>query len=67
MGLSKAMAFARSLPRASMSLFGFALPPPLFTDGAASLSIDGSYFQQTFRDFVQSSIACVGGLPTHAS
>jgi hypothetical protein len=25
-----------------------------------SLSIIGSYFQQTYRDFVQSSIACVG-------
>jgi hypothetical protein len=32
-----------------------------------SLSIIGSYFQQTYRDFVQSSIACVAGLPTRAS
>jgi hypothetical protein len=67
-GLSKGMAPAHTgMPRAGTTAFAFALRRPYSLPAAASLSIIVSYFQLTFRDFVQSSIARVGGLPTRAS
>jgi hypothetical protein len=69
MGLSKAMALAHTgiCQGHGGALFVSRFRRPYSLPALLRYRLLVPYFQRTFRDFVQSSVAAVGGLPTRAS